>query len=82
VTTRVHTIDGAEIKPPARTLTSRLGEFGFMLHPDHRGKGIAREALCVVIPMFFATLPIARLEANAYPRHTVALRLLSDFGFP
>jgi RimJ/RimL family protein N-acetyltransferase len=59
----------------------RLGEIGFILHPDHWGKGLAREALAAVIPHVFATLAIDRLEADVDPRNAAALRLLGHFGF-
>jgi RimJ/RimL family protein N-acetyltransferase len=57
------------------------GEIGFILHPDHWGQGIAREALAAVIPEVFARLEVARLEADVDPRNAAALRLLGRFGF-
>ncbi len=59
----------------------RLGEIGFILHPDHWGKGLAQEALSAVLPHIFASLPIDRLEADVDPRNAAALRLLAGFGF-
>jgi [ribosomal protein S5]-alanine N-acetyltransferase len=59
----------------------RLGEIGFILHPDHWGQGLGREALEAVIPHVFATLPVDRLEAEADPRNAASLRLLGRLGF-
>jgi RimJ/RimL family protein N-acetyltransferase len=59
----------------------RLGEIGFILHPDYWGRGLAQEALGTAIPHIFATLPIDRLEADVDPRNAAALRLLARFGF-
>ena len=59
----------------------RLGEVGFILHPDYWGKGLAQEALGAAIPHIFASLPIDRLEADVDPRNAAALRLLARFGF-
>ena len=59
----------------------RLGEIGFILHPDYWGKGLAREAMSAVIPHVFANLPIDRLEADVDPRNAAALRLLERLGF-
>jgi [ribosomal protein S5]-alanine N-acetyltransferase len=59
----------------------RLGEIGFILHPDYWGKGLAREALTMIIPHVFASLPIERLEADVDPRNAACLRLLAHFGF-
>jgi RimJ/RimL family protein N-acetyltransferase len=59
----------------------RLGEIGFILHPDYWGRGLAQEALGTAIPHIFATLPVDRLEADVDPRNAAALRLLARFGF-
>ena len=59
----------------------RLGEIGFILHPDYWGKGLAQEALSAAIPHIFASLPIDRLEADVDPRNAAALRLLARFEF-
>lgn len=59
----------------------RLSEIGFILHPDHWGKGLAFEALSAVIPHVFASLLIDRLEADVDPRNSACLRLLSRLGF-
>jgi len=59
----------------------RLGEIGFILHPDHWGKGLAREALSAAIPHIFENLPVDRLEADVDPRNDASLKLLSRLGF-
>ncbi|MBW8637171.1 GNAT family N-acetyltransferase [Hoeflea sp. WL0058] len=59
----------------------RLGEIGFILHPDHWGKGLAHEALSAAIPHIFENLPIDRLEADVDPRNDASLKLLSRLGF-
>lgn len=59
----------------------RLGEIGFILHPDHWGQGLAFEALSAVIPHAFATLPMEHISADVDPRNTASLRLLTRLGF-
>jgi RimJ/RimL family protein N-acetyltransferase len=59
----------------------RLGEIGFILHPDHWGKGLAHEALSAIIPHAFATLAMDRLMADVDPRNDASLRLLARLGF-
>ncbi|MEP0520490.1 MAG: GNAT family N-acetyltransferase [Hyphomicrobiales bacterium] len=59
----------------------RMGEIGFILHPDHWGNGLACEALSAVIPHNFENLPIDRLEADVDPRNTASLKTLSRLGF-
>jgi len=59
----------------------RLPEIGFILHPDHWGKGLAREALSATIDHLFAFHPIDALTADADPRNARCLRLLGGLGF-
>lgn len=59
----------------------RLPEIGFILHPDHWGKGLAREALGAVIAHLFAAHPIDAITAEADPRNAASLRLLAGLGF-
>jgi RimJ/RimL family protein N-acetyltransferase len=59
----------------------RIPEVGFILHPDHWGQGLAREALTAVIGRVFASFPIASLEADVDPRNLASLRLLGRLRF-
>lgn len=59
----------------------RLEEIGFILHPDHWGKGLAYEALSNVIPHVFIQLPIDRLIADVDPRNAASLGVLGKLGF-
>lgn len=59
----------------------RMEEVGVILHPDHWGKGLAREALGATIPHAFDSLPIDRLRADVDPRNTASLRLFGGLGF-
>lgn len=59
----------------------RLPEVGFILHPDHWGKGYAREAMLAVIHHLFATHPLDHLVAEADPRNAASLGLLARLGF-
>ena len=59
----------------------RLPEIGYILHPDHWGQGLAREALTAAIAHVFATFPLPVLEADVDPRNTRSLALLARLGF-
>ena len=59
----------------------QLEEIGFILHPDHWGKGLAFEALSAVIPHVFSQLPIDRLIADVDPRNAASLGVLGKLGF-
>ena len=58
-----------------------MPEFGFILHPDAWGKGIATEAARALIPHYFATHAIDQLTADVDPRNTASLKLLRKLGF-
>lgn len=59
----------------------RLPEIGYILHPDHWGRGYAREALGAVIPAIFGRFPIPELTADVDPLNRASLRLLERLGF-
>jgi ribosomal-protein-alanine N-acetyltransferase len=60
----------------------RLGEIGYILHPEHWGKGLAREALEAVLPHAFARHPdLAEIIAEIDPRNTASASLLTRLGF-
>ena len=58
-----------------------LPELGFILHPDHWGKGIALEATAAVITHLFAHHDLPHLVAEADPRNAASLGLLRRLGF-
>ena len=59
----------------------RLPEVGYILHPDHWGQGLAREALTAAIAHVFENFPLPALEADVDPRNTRSLALLQRLGF-
>lgn len=60
----------------------QLPEVGFILHPDHWGKGLAREAMEAVIAHLEAAFPkLPALTAEVDPRNAASLRLLHRLGF-
>ena len=60
----------------------QLPEVGFLLHPDHWGKGFAHEAMLAVIAYVEAEFPaLPELTAEVDPRNLASLRLLDRLGF-
>jgi len=60
----------------------QLPEVGFLLHPDHWGKGLAHEAMLAVIAHVEAEFPaLPELTAEVDPRNLASLRLLDRLGF-
>jgi len=59
----------------------RLPEIGYILHPDHWGRGLATEALRAVIAHVFKHYPVPALTADVDPRNERSIRLLERLGF-
>ena len=59
----------------------RLPEIGYILHPDHWGQGLAREAVTAVLDRTFAVFNLPAIEADVDPRNAASLKLLSSLGF-
>lgn len=59
----------------------KLPEVGYILHPDHWGQGLAREAVSATIDHVFATRPIDELLADVDPDNAASIRLLERLGF-
>lgn len=58
-----------------------LPEIGFILHPEHWGRGLAREAVEAAIGTIMARHAIAALVADVDPRNAASLALLLRLGF-
>ena len=56
-------------------------EIGYALHPSHWGRGLATEALGLVLGHAFDTLDLRRVEADIDPRNTASCRLVERHGF-
>lgn len=59
----------------------RLPDFGYILHPDHWGEGLATEALTAFLGQAFARTDIGYLTADIDPRNAGSIRLLQKLGF-
>jgi RimJ/RimL family protein N-acetyltransferase len=58
----------------------RQGELGFVMHPDHHGRGYATEAARAMLALGFATYRLHRIEARAEPRNSASTRVLEKLG--
>jgi [ribosomal protein S5]-alanine N-acetyltransferase len=74
----VVTLDG---RPIGKMGAWRLPEFGFILAPDHWGKGFASEALIAFLDHVFARPNVDHLIADVDPRNCASLALLERHGF-
>ena len=58
----------------------RLGEFGYIVHPDHRGRGYATEAGRAVLRLAFQDLGLHRVIGSTEARNTASARVLEKLG--
>ncbi|HEV2087597.1 MAG TPA: GNAT family protein [Cryptosporangiaceae bacterium] len=63
-----------------RSRDHRQGEFGFVLHPDHQGSGLATEAARVMLDLGFGRLGLHRIEGRCDVRNTPSVRLMERLG--
>ena len=59
----------------------RHAEIGYALRSDHWGRGIASEAVALVLDWAFRQLDLQRVEADIDPRNEASRRLLLRLGF-
>jgi RimJ/RimL family protein N-acetyltransferase len=59
----------------------RHAEIGYALRSDHWGRGLAREAVSLVLDWAFRTLDLQRVEADIDPRNEGSRQLLLRLGF-
>lgn len=58
----------------------RKGEFGFVFHPDHHGRGYAGEAAVEMLRLGFERLRLHRIVGRADGRNTASTRLMEKLG--
>ena len=58
----------------------RQGELGFIVHPDHQGRGYATEAARPLVAFAFETLGLHRVVGRLEPRNVGSARVLEKLG--
>jgi ribosomal-protein-alanine N-acetyltransferase len=56
-------------------------EIGYELHPDHQGKGYAKEAVLRVLDYAFKTLDLGSVTAVVHPENERSLQILNKNSF-
>lgn len=62
-------------------LPHAIGEIGYRVNPDARGRGVATAALGLAVTWAFEKLHLARLDLGADTRNTASLRVAAKSGF-
>ena len=60
---------------------NRRAEVGFILRPDHAGRGLASDAVRTVLRFGVAHMALHRVEADVDPDNAGSVRLLERLGF-
>ena len=58
----------------------RQGEIGFVLHPDHQGKGLAREAATEMLRLGFEVFELHRIIGRCDARNDASAGLMRRLG--
>ena len=58
----------------------RQGEIGFIVHPDHHGRGYATEAARALLRLAFEDLDLHRVIGRLEARNTASARVLEKLG--
>ncbi|MFX4292636.1 GNAT family N-acetyltransferase [Streptomyces bohaiensis] len=58
----------------------RQGEFGYVLHPGHGGRGLATEAAREMLRLGFEELGLHRIIGRCDPRNEASARLMGRLG--
>jgi RimJ/RimL family protein N-acetyltransferase len=58
----------------------RQGEIGFLMHPDHQGRGYATEAAAAMLAVAFETYSLHRVAGRLEPRNLGSARVLEKLG--
>ena len=58
----------------------RQGEIGFIVHPDHQGRGLATEASRVLLRLGFEELGLHRIVGTLEARNLASARVLERLG--
>jgi RimJ/RimL family protein N-acetyltransferase len=56
------------------------GEIGFIVHPDHHGKGYATEGASLLLRLGFEELELHRIVGRCDARNTASARLMERLG--
>ena len=63
-----------------RSVEARQGELGWIFHPDHQGKGFARESAAAMMDLAFGAADMHRVYARCDVRNIPSWRLMERLG--
>ncbi|MGY3516328.1 GNAT family N-acetyltransferase [Micromonospora sp. PTRAS2] len=63
-----------------RSAADRTAELGYVLHPDHHGRGLATEAATALLDWGFGEFGLHRAYARCHARNEASARLMARLG--
>ncbi|MFC8850404.1 MULTISPECIES: GNAT family N-acetyltransferase [unclassified Micromonospora] len=63
-----------------RSEADRTAELGYVLHPDHQGRGLAVEAATALLDWGFDGFGLHRVYARCHARNEASARLMARLG--
>ena len=73
-------LGSCDIRRPSEA-DPELGEVGFLLGPEARGRGIATRSMRLRLAHAFESLGMARVQALAHPENPASAKVLERLGF-
>ena len=73
-------LGSVDLRRPSET-DPELGEVGFLLGPEARGRGIATRSMRLLLTYAFDELGIARVQALSHPENPASAKVLERLGF-
>ena len=58
----------------------RQGEVGYVIHPDHQGRGYATEATAALVDVGFRDIGLHRIRASADARNAASIKVMEHLG--
>lgn len=58
-----------------------IGEVGYWICADARGRGIASRAVALIVPWAFESMALARIEITTHEENTPSIRVAENCGF-
>ncbi|MEU1688048.1 GNAT family protein [Micromonospora sp. NPDC005707] len=62
------------------SVAHRRGEIGYVVHPDHWGRGLGTEIAGLLLDLAFGPVGLHRVEATTRPDHAASRRVLEKAG--
>ncbi|NUO58166.1 MAG: GNAT family N-acetyltransferase [Hamadaea sp.] len=78
---RAIVVGGVVVGSIGLTIEGSEGELGYVVHPDHWGRGVATQAAMLMVHHGFAELGLTRIYAKFSRENPASVRVIQKAGF-